>query len=145
MTEASFYILQSSQSNARYVLACRIAEKAYKLDQQVFILTGSDELTVMIDNLLWSFRQGSFIPHLTQSALIQNNQTQLPNTVVIGTDCTRTDAGVLINLSEQLPEKIDTFQRIAEIVDQNAQVIQAGRERYKAYQSKNISLTTHHL
>ena len=143
MTDVSFYILTTNQERQRYVVACRVAEKAYKLGQQVFILTRSEDQTLVVDKLLWSFRQGSFVPHLTQD--VQPTTQQLPNSVIIGSNPQENAATVLINLSEQLPEPMTTVQRIVEIVDQDEQIKQAGRQRYKAYQSQNIPLTVHEL
>ena len=145
MTETSFYVLSTSQPRERYIVACRVAEKAYKLGERVFILTSSIEETQALDNLLWSFRQGSFIPHVIVDSGSHQATEILPNTVLIGTSPVTTDATVLINLSAEIPDNIDTFERIVEIIDQDAQIKQAGRLRYKAYQSKNIQLKTHKL
>lgn len=145
MTETSFYILSTSQPRERYIVACRVAEKAYKLGQRVFILTSSAEETRTLDNLLWSFRQGSFIPHEVVDEGQQPSTQTLSNTVMISSSALVSDATVLINLSAEFPDNIDAFERIAEVIDQDVQVKQAGRQRYKAYQSKNIQLKTHNL
>ncbi|MEE9345317.1 MAG: DNA polymerase III subunit chi [Methylococcales bacterium] len=145
MTETSFYILNTSQSRERYIVACRVAEKAYKLGQRVFILTSSTEETRTLDNLLWSFRQGSFVPHTVIDENRQPSTEALSNTVIISSSVLASNATVLINLSVDIPDNIDTFERIVEIIDQNAQIKQTGRQRYKAYQSKNIQLNTHNL
>jgi DNA polymerase-3 subunit chi len=145
MTEAIFYLLNTSQPRERYLVACRVAEKAYKLGERVFILTSSAEETRTLDNLLWSFKQGSFIPHAIVDDASQQADKQLDNTVLIGTNSLTTNATVLINLSTESPENIETFERIAEFIDQDVQIKQAGRQRYKAYQSKNFQLKTHKL
>jgi DNA polymerase-3 subunit chi len=145
MTESVFYILNSSQPRERYIVACKITEKAYKLGKHVFILTNTTEESQALDNLLWSFKQGSFIPH----EIVDNTQQQtiepLPNSVLIGASTSTTSATVLINLSTELPDNMDRFERIVEIIDQDVQIKQAGRQRYKAYQSNNFQLKTHNL
>jgi DNA polymerase-3 subunit chi len=145
MTEAIFYLLNTSQPRERYIIACRVAEKAYKLGERVFILTNSAEETRTLDNLLWSFKQGSFIPHVIVDVASQQTDEQLDNTVLIGTNPMTTNATVLINLSTDVPENIESYERIAEFIDQDLQITQAGRQRYKVYQSKNIPLKTHNL
>ncbi len=145
MTETSFYVLSTSQPRERYIVACKVAEKAYKLGERIFILTSSAEEAQAVDNLLWSFRQGSFIPHEILDNTAHQTTQALPNMVLIGISSVTTDATVLINLRAELPDNIERFQRIAEIIDQDAQVKQAGRQRYKAYQSKRITLKTHEL
>jgi len=145
MTEAVFYILNTSQPRERSVVACKITEKAYKLGKCVFILTSSTEESQALDNLLWSFKQGSFIPHEIVDGSRQQTTEALPNTVLIGTNTLTTSATVLINLTTELPDSIESFERIVEIIDQDVQIKQAGRQHYKAYQSKNIQLKTHNL
>ncbi len=145
MTESFFYILKTTQPRERYIVACKITEKAYKLGKRVFILTNTAEESQALDNLLWSFKQGSFIPH----EIVDSTQPQiadtLPNSVLIGTSTSTTSATVLINLSTELPDNMDRFERIVEIIDQDMQIKQAGRQRYKAYQSRNFQLKTHNL
>ncbi len=145
MTETSFYILKTDQPRDRYIVACRVAEKAYKLGQQVFILADSTDQIMTLDNLLWSFRQGSFVPHLIVDEEAQDISELIPNVVKIGTNSNRHSATVLINLTVQIPDNFERYERIAEIVDQDEQIKQAGRQRYKTYQAKNIDLKTHKL
>ena len=145
MTESVFYILNSCQPRERYIVACKITEKAYKLGKRVFILTSTAEESQALDNLLWSFKQGSFIPHEIVDSTQQQTTEVLPNSVLIGVSTSTTSASVLINLSTELPDNMDRFERIVEIIDQDVQIKQAGRQRYKAYQSKNFQLKTHNL
>lgn len=145
MTEAIFYVLKTSQPRDRNTIACKIAEKAYKQGKQVFVLAESEQQTREIDNLLWSFRQGSFVPHLIADDNKQQADDQLPNTVLIGTNTIACQAAVLINLTRWLPDDPQVFERIVEIIDQDAQIKQAGRKHYKKYQSLNIEIKTHNL
>ena len=146
MTESVFYILNSSQPRERYIVACKITEKAYKLGKRVFILTSTAEESQALDNLLWSFKQGSFIPHEIVDSTQQQTTEELPNSVLIGVSTSTTaSTSVLINLSTELPDNMDRLERIVEIIDQDVQIKQAGRQRYKAYQSQNFQLKTHNL
>ena len=140
MTETSFYILSTSQPRERYIVACRVAEKAYKLGQRVFILTSSTDETRTLDNLLWSFRQGSFVPHVVVDEGQQPSTQTLSNTVMISSSTLVTDAAVLINLSAEFPDNIDAFERIAEIIDQDVHIKQAGRLRYKSLPVQKYSI-----
>jgi len=145
MTDVSFYVLDTNQPRDRYTIACKITEKAYKLGQQVFILTETAEQTRAVDNQLWSFRQGSFVPHMIVDNNTELPAEQLPNTVLIGTTTQACDATVLINLTNRVPDNPEMFKRIVEIIDQDEQVKQTGRQRYKTYQSRHFELKTHHL
>ncbi|MED5461998.1 MAG: DNA polymerase III subunit chi, partial [Pseudomonadota bacterium] len=63
MARVDFYILQTSGELARQQFACRLAEKAYKLDNRIHIHVSEPEAAARLDDLLWTFRGGSFVPH----------------------------------------------------------------------------------
>ena len=54
-------------------------------------------------------------------------------------------ADVLVNVTPDMPHEFDRFSRIAELIDQDEAVRQAGRLRYKRYQEAGHELLTHHL
>jgi len=58
-----FYVLPDQKDNGRALLACRLADKAYSLGHTVYVLAGSEAQAAALDDLLWTFRQDSFIPH----------------------------------------------------------------------------------
>ncbi|MEZ5578324.1 MAG: DNA polymerase III subunit chi [Candidatus Competibacteraceae bacterium] len=43
--------------------ACRLADKAYGLGHTVYLFTASEARAAALDDLLWTFRQDSFVPH----------------------------------------------------------------------------------
>ncbi|MGR9012177.1 MAG: DNA polymerase III subunit chi [Gammaproteobacteria bacterium] len=63
MAEVSFYILPTESLEDRYLFACKLIEKAYRSGSYCYVLTDSAEQSRLIDDLLWTFRAGSFIPH----------------------------------------------------------------------------------
>ena len=79
MTQVDFYILPDQTLNGRELLACRLAEKAFRQGRYLYIHTESESQSELIDELLWSFREGSFVPHLRAE---QNNESNTP--VLIG-------------------------------------------------------------
>jgi DNA polymerase IIIc chi subunit len=54
-------------------------------------------------------------------------------------------ADLVVNLSDRLPERLDRFARIAEIVDGDAGRKAKGRERFKAYRDMKLPVETHQL
>src|ERR1700754_1577590 len=63
-----FYVLQEASSAGRLKLACRLAEKAY-LAAQVALVWHTDPRELKeFDELLWTFMDGSFVPHEMLSA-----------------------------------------------------------------------------
>ena len=63
MPRVDFYVLPDNKDNGRALLACRLADKAYTLGHEVYILVASEAQAGALDDLLWTFRQDSFIPH----------------------------------------------------------------------------------
>ena len=60
VSRVDFYILSTSGELARQQFACRLAEKAYKLKHNVHIHVANQESARRLDDLLWTFRDGSF-------------------------------------------------------------------------------------
>ena len=141
MTQVDFYILDENANGNRFTLACRLAEKIYHQGRRVFINTQSQDEARHMDRLLWTFRQGSFVPH---ASLEKANPSTTP--VIIG--CSG-EAGnendVLINLTHQVPNFFSRFERVAELIDREADIKSAGRQRFKFYRDRGYPLNTHNI
>jgi len=142
MTRVDFYVLESSGPTSRHRCACRIAEKAFLLDHRIYIHAGSEPEAHTIDDLLWSFRGGSFIPH----ALVTPREVH-GEAVLIGhdpeTDPAETD--LLINLAEEIPMFFSRFERVAEVVSEDESSRASGRNRFRFYRDRGYDLRTHQL
>ncbi|HLF11613.1 MAG TPA: DNA polymerase III subunit chi [Gammaproteobacteria bacterium] len=141
MTQVDFYILESDSEDARLRLACQIADKAVQQKQHVFINSASDTEARKLDELLWTFSQGSFIPH----RIVQHELPAPPQEpVIIGLrqspTCDRWD--VMINLAADVPEFFSRYQRVAELVDGNTTRREQSRERYRFYRDRGYQLNT---
>jgi DNA polymerase-3 subunit chi len=141
VTQVDFYILESDSDDARLRLACRIVDKATQQDQHVFINSSSDVEAQKLDELLWTFSQGSFIPH----KIVRHAVDAAPREpVVIGLNQAppgeRWD--VLINLAADVPEFFSRYQRVAEVVDGNAARREQSRDRYRFYRDRGYALNT---
>jgi len=68
MGRVDFYILEQADAQARLKLACRLAEKAWSQSQRVLLLTSGDADAQALDEMLWTFRDRSFVPHEIYSA-----------------------------------------------------------------------------
>lgn len=141
MTRIDFYVSPETELQARRQLACRLTEKAYKLGKQVYIHTESETDSQLMDELLWSFRQGSFVPHQ-----ISTTQSSISAPVLIGHHQEADgQADVLINLTDTIPDFFSHFERVAEIVNEDENVRLKARERYQFYRDRGYDLTTHKL
>ncbi|CAA9890884.1 DNA polymerase III subunit chi [Candidatus Methylobacter favarea] len=142
MPEVTFYILQSQSRNDRYLFACKLIEKAYRSGHFCYVLTDSDEQSQIIDDLLWTFRAGSFIPHQRYSG----EPPAVENVVLIG--CLAAPPNwqkTLINLSSEYPQNFKLAERILEILADCDDTKEAGRNRYRRYQQAGANLTTHQI
>jgi DNA polymerase-3 subunit chi len=144
VTQVDFYILPTDSSEERLRLACRITDKAVQQGQQVLINTESPAESARLDGLLWTFSQGSFIPHRLIEAA---TSTKIAEPVLIGCGIApeSQETHVLINLAGTVPEFFDRYQRVAELVDGNEQRRMQGRERFRFYRDKGCEPNTHRL
>lgn len=139
MTRIDFYVLPDGAPNGRERFACRLADIAYRRGQRVYVFAQSKDQVMVLDNLLWTFQAGSFIPHdLHPSGLAADTP------ILIGHDGVP-DSGheVLINLAETVPVFFSRFDRVAEVVNQEASIKHAGRERFRFYRDRGYALETH--
>jgi len=139
MTRVDFYILAEQAAGDRYRLACRLAEKAVSQGRRVYIHTNSVREGEHLDRLLWTFREESFLPHglsgRVESAL---------NPIIIGhAETPGEEQDVMINLALQVPAFFSLFQRVAEPIDKDPSIRQAGRERYRFYRDRGYTLNNH--
>ncbi|HEX7080129.1 MAG TPA: DNA polymerase III subunit chi [Gammaproteobacteria bacterium] len=143
MTEIDFYILGGDSIEARLVLACRIAEKAVQRECGVLIRPGSAAEARQLDELLWTFSQGSFLPHRMASAA--GPSPIEPVLIDDGPGPVGERWDLLINLAGDVPEYFSRYARMAEVVDADADRRARGRERYRYYRDRGYSLKTHRV
>jgi len=140
VAEVSFYILPTESLQDRYLFACKLIEKAYRSGSYCYVLTDSAEQSRIIDDLLWTFRAGSFIPH-------QIYNGELPDTekvILLGSlDAPERWQKVLFNLSSRYPDIGPQSERILEILDNSETTKEAGRSRYRQYQQSGMKINTY--
>lgn len=137
-----FYVSEGAGADVRLRLACRIAEKAYLAKQKVVVLLEDAESLRRFDELLWTFGDGSFVPHDTVAT--PGGGCDAP--VALTTGALPADhADVLLNLSAAVPPFFEQFARVAELLDGRPEVRAAGRERFKAYRARSIEPQTHNV
>ncbi len=141
MTRVDFYVPAEGAATDRYAIACRLTEKAYHRGHRVYIHVASDSDARRMDELLWTFRQGSFVPH---GLIAEINDDLTP--VLIGADA---QAGgehdVLINMGDSIPAFFSRFERVAEVVEGDQTGRQAARERFRFYRDRGYPLDTHDI
>ena len=137
-----FYVSEEAGDAARMRLACRIAEKACLARQKVLVWSDDPAALPRLDELLWTFGDGSFVPHdiVTTAGAV----CEAPVALTTGA-LPKDHADVLINLGNAVPPFFETFARVAEFLDARPEVRAAGRERFKIYRAKAIEPATHNV
>ena len=136
-----FYVSPDAGPEVRLRLACRVAEKAYLAKQQVVVLLDDADLK-RFDELLWTFGDGSFVPH--DSVASAGADCEAPVALTTGPlPAGHTD--VLLNLAAGVPDRFDKFARVAEFLDARPEVRAAGRERFRFYRATTIEPQTHNV
>ncbi|MBT8101109.1 MAG: DNA polymerase III subunit chi [Gammaproteobacteria bacterium] len=142
MARVDFYVLTQAGPQPRHLFACRLAEKAYRLDNSVHIQTRDRADAERIDELLWTFRDGSFVPH---NILDNNDPDALPPvTIAYAADAVK-PRDLLINLCEEIPSIADAFPRVAELVSSDDECKKSSRVRFAAYRDQGHTLETHNV
>ena len=145
MTKVDFYLLSDNGQNARELMACKLIDKIYQMNHTVYVHTGSQQDSSRIDDMLWTFKPGNFIPH----NLISTNQspdTPTNTPVLIGHQNEAPTANdVLINLTHEVPLFFSQFNRVAEFVDAEDNNRSLGRTRFKFYKDRGYELDTHNI
>jgi len=136
-----FYLSEEAGDPARLRLACRIAEKAYLAKQRVVVFCDA-ALLPKVDEMLWTFGDGTFVPHDTFTT--PGTACEAPVALTTGAP-PESHTDVLINLANAVPTFFDRFARVAEFLDARPEVRSAGRERFKVYRGKSIEPQTHNV
>ena len=136
-----FYLLASVEPDALGLVACRLLEKAYCKGHRIYVHCENQHDAEWIDELLWTFRDDSFIPHN-----LQGEGPEPPPPVQLGYDKEpRGFNDILLNLSHHIPPFYSKFKRIMELVTNLEAAKEQSRSHYKEYKSKGYELHTHHI
>lgn len=147
MTRIDFYILADDADEAASdVVACRLAGKAFGLGHAVYLHARSDEHATHLDELMWTFQQGSFVPHM-RATLWQSPGEGVPAPVLLGFDGQPPDEhwDLLINTAGSVPMFFSHYKRVAELVAPGEQARNIGRQRFQFYRDRGYELHTHRL
>ncbi|TNF33910.1 MAG: DNA polymerase III subunit chi [Gammaproteobacteria bacterium] len=140
MSRVDFYILPDQQTASLNLFTCRLVEKAWQQGNRILIHTASAEHSQQLDDLLWTFNDGSFIPHA-----ISGDDSEAQQPIVISHQSSDGDGfQLLINLSDQIATQT-RIPRIAEIVNQEPQRKLSGREHFKTYREQGFELHHHEI
>ena len=145
-----FYILEEPSPSGRLKVACKLAEKAYLAAQTVLIWHTDPAELRNFDELLWTFNDGSFVPHEVLPAGgwpagVQGSvPIETPVLLSLGI-APSANVDIVINLGPELPTCLSQTRRVAEIIDGDDARRRAGRARFKAYRELGVQPASHNI
>ncbi|MEX0900321.1 MAG: DNA polymerase III subunit chi [Gammaproteobacteria bacterium] len=132
MTRVDFYVANDDAAR----VACRLAEKAWKLGHKVYVHTKDPTDAQKLDELMWTFRDVAFVPHsLTDEGPVRIGHAAPPD----GFD------SLLVNLADEVPAFFSKFERVAEVVSGDESAKAQARERFRFYRERGYELETHQV
>jgi DNA polymerase-3 subunit chi len=139
-----FYVINSSSQQERWLFACRLIEKAWRLRHWIHIELADQPQALAFSEQLWGFREDSFIPHRLAQLDESADQGFFP--VTLGYQgATSSQRDLLINLSDGLIQHFQQYQRLIEIVNSDSGIRQQSQQHYRCYKQSGYQPKTHRL
>jgi len=135
MTQVTFYLLENHPLSPEQ-FACRLIDKAWRNGLPMHIHTADEHSCQYMDQLLWSWRECSFLPHGT----ISDPHQQYPITLGFSQPALE-QKRLLINLSSQVPDFFRDFARVCEVVVEDQKAI--SRAKFRAYRQAGTEPEVH--
>lgn len=140
-TRVDFYLINDEAADAREQLACRLIEKALDRNHRIFVYCPDKATAENLDELLWIFKEESFIPHN-----LQGEGPDTPPPVQIGyAPPPHCFSDILVNLTEVHPDFFSRFHRVIEIILPDEASREKSRTRYRQYRTQGCNLHLHDL
>lgn len=127
---------------ARWLYVCRFIEKVERLGHSILVVVDTFDQAQEIDDLLWSFKPESFIPHQIIGGE-EDVKVEITYAEESGTIPSGQHQDVLINLGSQIPDFFSRFARVAEIVIQEPNILENTREHYRFYKQRGYPINQH--
>jgi DNA polymerase-3 subunit chi len=147
MTRIDFYGLPEVRHEARERFAVRLVTRAWREGLRSLLLVTDDTAHARLDEALWG-DESAFLPHATlgeTDALRAPVLLATPPALDPGALVGARAPGLLVNLTDTVPDCFAAFDRVAEIVCQDDEVRARGREHYRFYRERGYPLEYHEL
>ena len=139
MTRVGFYIVENTDPGSRLRLALRLTEKAHRQGHRVFLNCEDEAQAKQLDDELWTFRASSFVPHALVTVKAGEQVCLAWGQEPKGHD------DLLVNLRTQVPAFFARFHRVAELVNQEPDRLEALRASWRHYRERGYALEEHRL
>lgn len=139
MTQVSFY----TGVPDRLAYCCRLLRKAQQSGARVGVLAPSAMLE-RLDAALWSFEATEFVPHMRYQAGKPELMAATPLLLAERAEQLR-GWPVLLNLGAEMPDPVEAFERVLEVLSRDPEQVQLGRQRFKRYKELGHQLDHHEV
>ena len=137
--KVDFYVLARPTQSAGEVV-CRLAMKAWEQGFRVQIRAGSETEAQALDELMWDYPPGRFLPHEAAPA-----GEDVPVSITTPESGIPAHRDLVINLcTDPVPEP-QRYRRLCEIVPAEAAQRTASREKYRVYRDLGLNPEKHDL
>jgi DNA polymerase III subunit chi len=123
--------------------ACRLLRKVWGRGRRVVVVGDPDSIGAL-DDALWTFSAADFLPHCVAGAAPPRVLARSP--LVLAPD-TRSAPhhDVLVNLTHDVPDAFEGFDRLIEIVSTEEEDRMLARRRWMHYKHRGLPLVRHDL
>lgn len=132
--KVDFYVYELSDYQFYQRLVCNLVEDAYNQENNILLLCENEESCETLDELLWTFKDVSFIPHekkLNNKILTQHiNLTKKKRSLI------------LMNLTYSFPDSLETHDRVIEMSGYDEDSRQKARLNFKRYKTMNFEINS---
>ena len=139
MSQVSFY----TGVPERLAYLCRLLRKAQQSGAKIGVC-GPFNLLNRLDSALWTFESTEFVPHLLirRGAALKPRLADTP-ILLVEDSADVPHREVLLNLGLEIPDGFDAFQRVLEVVSEDPEQVQAGRQRFRRYKELGHEVVHH--
>jgi DNA polymerase III subunit chi len=132
MTKVDFY----TGSTDKLRTACQLSHKAMQNGMRTVISSPDSSTNDTLDKLLWHYPATAFIPHCRSNS---EDAEQMPVILDQGSD-RFPHHDLLISLHDECVPFFSRFERVIEIISNDAEDSRLGRERFKFYRDRGYEL-----
>jgi DNA polymerase III subunit chi len=132
MTKVDFY----TGSTDKLRTACQLSHKAMQNGMRTIISSPDSPTNDALDKLLWHYPVTAFIPHCRSDA---GEAGKMPVVLAQGGD-KFPHHDLLISLHHECVPFFSRFERVIEIISNDAEDSRVGRERFKFYRDRGYEL-----
>jgi DNA polymerase-3 subunit chi len=139
LTEVAFHF----GAPDRLAYTCRLLRKATASGARLLVRSSPADSTAL-DAALWGLTPTDFITHCDASAA---QEMRSRSSVLLLSPNAELDTSfpILVNLSDDVPEGFEQFQRVIEVVSTDEQDRNLARQRWKHYTGRGYTITRHDL